>query len=211
MNFPIQIRYRNVEASPAVEEWVRKEAEKLSLFHQKILRCRVMLDLSHRHLQQGNRYEARVLLSAPGGQVVASSRTTAVDPQKLLEQGKKVKRMEIEAPHKDLRIAIADAFQAVGRRLQDQLQRQRKKIKRHEPREGRVVEIFPSRGFGFLETNEGRRVYFHEHSVLNGAFGRLTAGTRVAFAEENGEQGPQASTVRLLRVSRHPRRTSAAA
>jgi cold shock CspA family protein len=34
--------------------------------------------------------------------------------------------------------------------------------------------------------------------VLDGAFSRLALGTRVIFAEEMGEKGPQASTVKLL-------------
>jgi hypothetical protein len=34
--------------------------------------------------------------------------------------------------------------------------------------------------------------------VLDDAFDELTIGTRVAFAEEPGEKGPQASTVRIL-------------
>jgi cold shock CspA family protein len=211
MTFPIQISYRNVEASPAVEEWVRKEAEKLETFHRGILRCRVVLEVAHRHLRRGNRFQARVLLSVPGGQVAASSEAAPVDPEKLLEEGKKVKRYEIEAPHKDLRLAIADAFRAAARRLQDLLKRQRKQVKRHETNLARVVELFIDRGFGFLETSEGRRLYFHQHSVLNGAFKQLSLGTRVSFAEEKGEQGPQASTVRLVHSSRRPKRVTAAA
>ena len=35
-------------------------------------------------------------------------------------------------------------------------------------------------------------------AVLDGAFDRLTVGTRVSFVEEPGEKGPQASTVKLL-------------
>jgi cold shock CspA family protein len=34
--------------------------------------------------------------------------------------------------------------------------------------------------------------------VLDGAYNRLAVGTHVAFAEEMGEKGPQASTVKLL-------------
>jgi len=43
-----------------------------------------------------------------------------------------------------------------------------------------------------------RRIYFHRASVLNSVFETLTTGTLVAFAEEEGEKGPQASTVRVL-------------
>jgi cold shock CspA family protein len=41
-------------------------------------------------------------------------------------------------------------------------------------------------------------VYFHEHSVIDGGFARLDVGSEVAFVEETGEKGLQASTVRLL-------------
>jgi cold shock CspA family protein len=34
--------------------------------------------------------------------------------------------------------------------------------------------------------------------VLPDAYDRLAVGTRVTFAEEMGEKGPQASTVKLL-------------
>jgi cold shock CspA family protein len=34
--------------------------------------------------------------------------------------------------------------------------------------------------------------------VLDGGFSRLAAGSRVTFAEEAGEKGPQSSTVKLL-------------
>jgi cold shock CspA family protein len=63
---------------------------------------------------------------------------------------------------------------------------------------GRVARIDASGEFGFIETADGREIYFHRNSVLNKAFSRLKPGTAVSFAEEEGEKGPQASTVRLL-------------
>jgi cold shock CspA family protein len=53
-------------------------------------------------------------------------------------------------------------------------------------------------GFGFLETKDGREIYFHQNSVLDGKFRQLAPGTRVPFSEEVGEKGPQASTVGVL-------------
>ena len=52
--------------------------------------------------------------------------------------------------------------------------------------------------FGFLETDDGREIYFHRNSVLDEGFAHLRVGTRVSFSEEMGERGPQASTVHLL-------------
>jgi cold shock CspA family protein len=66
---------------------------------------------------------------------------------------------------------------------------------------GTVRLLRKDEDYGFLEAPDGREVYFHRNSVLNGGFDRLTPGTRVAFAEEAGEEGPQASTVR--RAGKH--------
>jgi cold shock CspA family protein len=52
--------------------------------------------------------------------------------------------------------------------------------------------------FGFLESNDGQEVYFHRNSVLGDGFSRLHVGSRVTFAEEMGEKGPQATTIKLL-------------
>jgi len=65
-----------------------------------------------------------------------------------------------------------------------------------EPR--RRTSAKQSGEFGFLEAADGHEVYFHRNSVLDGAYNRLAVGTHVAFAEEMGEKGPQASTVKLL-------------
>jgi cold shock CspA family protein len=59
----------------------------------------------------------------------------------------------------------------------------------------------PDGDYGFLATPEEREIYFHRSSVLNDAFERLKVGTEVTFAEEEGERGPQATTVKL--VGRH--------
>ncbi len=60
-----------------------------------------------------------------------------------------------------------------------------------------MVRIDADGGFGFIETPDGREIYFHRNSVLNDGFPRLDVGTRVTFAEEMGEKGPQATTVHI--------------
>ena len=72
-------------------------------------------------------------------------------------------------------------------------------MKHHEgPSIGTVLRIDPSGEFGFLETSDGQEVYFHRNSVLADGFSRLTVGSRVTFAEEPGDKGAQATTVKLL-------------
>ena len=58
--------------------------------------------------------------------------------------------------------------------------------------------FFQKRDIGFLQTSDGREIYFHKHSVLQPGFGHLDVGAKVYFAEEQGERGPQASTVRCV-------------
>jgi cold shock CspA family protein len=64
-----------------------------------------------------------------------------------------------------------------------------------------VSKLFPDEGYGFIGTPDGREVYFHRDSVLHGGFDHLRIGTEVAFVEEEGKKGPQASTVKP--VGRH--------
>jgi len=58
-----------------------------------------------------------------------------------------------------------------------------------------VTKLFVDRGYGFIEDEEGREIYFHRNSVLGIAFEKLHVGAKVRFAEEDGDKGPQASTV----------------
>jgi len=58
--------------------------------------------------------------------------------------------------------------------------------------------LFPKQDYGFLETPDGREIYFHRNSVLHPGFDRLEIGTEVRFVEELGQEGPQASTVAIV-------------
>ena len=60
------------------------------------------------------------------------------------------------------------------------------------------MQLDPLGEFGLLESSDGQEIYFHRNSVLDDAFPHLAVGTRVTFAEELGEKGPQASTVKVL-------------
>jgi cold shock CspA family protein len=67
------------------------------------------------------------------------------------------------------------------------------------PPEGQVLRLFPEEGFGFIAGPDGREIYFHRNAVLDPpGFDKLEVGARVRFAEEQGFEGPQASTVGLV-------------
>jgi cold shock CspA family protein len=195
----VQITFRNLDPSSVIEGTIREEAAKLSLFYPLIMGCHVAVGVPHRHHRRGATYHVRIEITVPGGDIVVKREPGLAAPARQMRQGRIQKRLERTTPHKDLSLAIRDAFQIAGRRLQDYARRQRGDVKMHNPLEmGSVTRILPDESYGFLTSKDGRQIYFHKNSVLKGQFSRLKEGTVVSFVEEEGEKGPQASTVRVV-------------
>ena len=206
-NFPLQITFREGAVPPAAELWIRLEATKLENFYGRIMGCRVEVGSPHRHHRRGSSYHVRIDLTVPGGELVIKHEPNLKTRARQSGELEFKKHFEISAPHKQLRKAIDDAFNAAARRLQDYARRQRGDVKHLEPPpRARVRQLFRDKNYGFLVTEDGRDVYFHKDSVLNNAFGRLKIGTLVSFAEEQGDKGLQASTVRIV-AKQGPQRT----
>ena len=205
MEIPLKIAFRNMEPSRAIEASVREKANKLESFYDRIMSCRVMVEAPHRHHHKGKAYQVRIDITVPGGELVINRapkrlKTTKLPPSTRIEKDLSENHEPSKhAAHEDIYVAIRDAFNAAGRRLQDYARRQSGAIKAHEPAaQGRVSKLFPEERYGFLETPDGREIYFHDHSVLQPGFDHVAVGTEVRFAEELGEKGPQASTVRVI-------------
>lgn len=183
MAVDLHISFRGMEPSPAVEAQVRRRADELEQFSDRISACRVVLEAVDRHHKHGRIYHARVDLTVSGGRVVASR-----------EPG-------LNHAHEDLHVAIRDAFDAARRRLQDHMRRLDDRTKQHEPPStGRVATLFAERDYGFLETEMGEEVYFHRNCVADDHFENLKVGERVRYVidREEGEKGVQASAVMPL-------------
>jgi ribosomal subunit interface protein len=181
MEHPVQVTFRGLEPTDALTSAVEERAYDLEQYFNKIQTCKVIVESAHRSHHQGNLYHVRVRLTVPGEEIVVSR-----DPAE-------------HAQNEDMYLAINDAFKETTRRLEDYVRRRRGRVKEHVgPPQGRVVKIFPDEGYGFLEDDEGREIYFHRNSVLDGAFARIEVGSEVRFSEEPGEKGPQASTVNLI-------------
>lgn len=200
MNMPPQITFRNMPASAEVEDWVSEEIDKLESYYGKITGCRVAVEIPHRHHLKGKLYHIRIRLTVPGREIVVKWEPTLSRMAQHLGVPELTKKWEVNPRHKKLRQAVNDAFKAAGRRLEDYARRQRGDVKTHSLLPiGRVNRIVKDEGYGFLTTIDGREIYFHKDSVLNRGFSRLKVGSSVTFAEEQGEKGPQASTVRIHR------------
>lgn len=199
MQSELRLTFRNVESSKEIEELIRTAAARLDSFYDRLIGCHVTVELSHKHRRKGTRYNVNLNLTIPRGEIVVKREPSLATRIRQLHEGAMTKYAEVNTSHKDLRIAITDAFNVAVRRLQDFARRQRGDVKTHAPAsEARVSKVFLDQGYGFLVTPDGREIYFHKNSVLGRGFGRLKAGTLVSFVEEPGEKGPQASTVRIL-------------
>ena len=183
MKLEVQVTFRDMDPSRVIEQSIREKAAKLDQFHDRITGCRVVVAAPHRHHHKGRLYNVRIDMTVPGGELVVNRDNSQA------------------AAHHDVHVAVRDAFNAARRQLQDYARRRRGEVKTHpEGHTARVSKLFSAKGYGFIETSDGREIYFHENSVVEG-FQRLTLGTRVRFTEEEGLKGPQASTVRLVHGS----------
>jgi CspA family cold shock protein len=64
--------------------------------------------------------------------------------------------------------------------------------------EGKVKWFNESKGFGFIETDEGKDVFVHFSAIQGNGFKTLSEGQRVSFDIEQGQKGPAAANVKAL-------------
>jgi cold shock CspA family protein/tetratricopeptide (TPR) repeat protein len=67
---------------------------------------------------------------------------------------------------------------------------------------GRIMAIIPKGKYGFIDTGDRRRLFFHCHHLVNsGDWSRLTIGQMVTFVVGSNETGPCAQCVNLVEES----------
>lgn len=113
MNHPTQITFRHMDFSPAVEARILAEVEALDLSYDRITSCRVVVETPHHHQQRGRTFRVSIELHVPGSQIEVNQ----------MAQG--------SAEHRDVYIAIRDAFAAARRQLQDYARILRGNVKHH--------------------------------------------------------------------------------
>ena len=201
------LTYRGMGHSPALDAFVQEQADGLERFFDGIVSCRVAIELAE--ARRGRPYHVRIDLRLPGEEIVVNrqpGRHASYEPD---GDDDRMIAEDFDGKYKDVYFAVSRAFRAAGRRLQDVARRYQGAVKVHEEQpHGTVVRIAPEGDFGFLQSSDGREIYFNRNSVLDDGFARLKVGSTVAFVEETGDRGPQASTVRI--VHRHSAQATAA-
>lgn len=202
------ITFRGLARSPAVQAEIHERLGRLEGFYPGIIGCRVLVELVQHHHQSGNHYHVRIDLTVPGEEIVVAHEANLRAAAQDVDAEKIARTDEPDPARRHVRVAIRNAFDIARRQLQDYARQQRGVVKTAVKRpRGRISRLFPVKEYGYIEAEDGHEVYFQKSSVLKGAFALLAVGTAVSFAEEAGERGPQASSVRLL----HPHRVHRAA
>lgn len=183
MQIPLEISFRDVPHTEAIDNLIREKAEKLEQVCDHITGCRVAVERPHNYVKTGSQYRVRLDITVPPGHKIAISKEPGNNNM-----------------HDPLTKVIRDAFDAARKQLQKISAIQRRKTKTHPEQEVRAIisKVYPDEGYGFLRTINGREIYFHKNSLLNEEFKNLKEGRGVRFFEEDGEKGPQASTVQVI-------------
>lgn len=114
MTQPLQITFRGFPRSEALEERIEAKVEKLGRLYGRITSCHVVVEAPHHHQHKGREYSVSIDLTIPDAELAISRDGAHSDP--------------------DVYVAVRDAFEALGRRLQARAQKQRGHVKQHAPR-----------------------------------------------------------------------------
>ena len=115
MQVPLQISFEHIGHSEALEAVVRKEAQKIERFYDRITSARVIIARpQHRH-HKGDTYCVRIHIAIPGGKHIDITHDPAMTGR-----------------HEHAHVTIRDAFDAAGRQLQDEVRKLAGAVKAHE-------------------------------------------------------------------------------
>lgn len=99
MPFPLDVRFRDMESSPALESFAYRWAAKLANVYDRIERCEVVIERPHQHQHRGQHIHVRVTVAVPGPDIVVSCDHAP------------------DGAHEDAFVAVRDAFRAARRQL----------------------------------------------------------------------------------------------
>ena len=117
---PLQITFRGMTHSDTLDSHLRRRADKLARFFDRIVACHVVVEVPHRHHRHGKRYRVTVDVKLPRGEIAVSR---APDDDRKLE---------------DLHASIEETFDEAERQLEEWARRRRPRIAPNEETRGRA-------------------------------------------------------------------------
>ena len=157
MKQQVQIEFQGMKPVQSMHDDIMEHVAALETRFGRIISCRVALRAPNPRHRVGGHYEVNIRLALPDGREVNVARTATADERLA-----------------DLTFAINDAFKRARRQLQDGVRRMQGQVKAHgEPSIGTVAKFDLIDEIGFIETSDGREIYFHPNAVRNGGLSKL--------------------------------------
>lgn len=185
MKTPPEITYRNVNKSAAIDALIHEKIAKLERLCGYINSCHITVEKMHNHPRGNSPYRVLIDLRLPPSHELVAESNLAVKNQ-----------------YAQLDTVIRDAFSKMERQLKTQTRQQRESEKTRSgsasDTNALVIRLFREQDYGFLKTMEGEDIYFHRNSVLHGDFDRLEIGTGVHVDVEEGDEGLQATSLKIV-------------
>ena len=122
MQVPTEITFHGIEHSDSAEAAIQRWVARLEHVYDRIQRCEVVVSQPHKRHRQGREFQVGIVLGVPGNDINIT-----------------------HVMHEDIYVAIADAFRATRRKLQEHADLQRGFVKTH------VVERTGNIGLNLLK------------------------------------------------------------
>jgi ribosomal subunit interface protein len=105
MQTRLDVTFRDMSPSPALRTVIERWVARLELHHDQIQHCSVIIEQPHRHHHRGRPICAHIVVTVPGREIAVSH----------------------SAGESDAYVAVANAFRALRRQLQDHVRSQRER------------------------------------------------------------------------------------
>ncbi len=176
----LKIEAKNLEIRKSWQDKIEEERNRLIRHYANlVLHLRVTLEATPGYKEGG--FEVRLVATIPNDTVA-------------------VKRWG-----ENVRSLLTEAFDVLGAQLKDIVQKKQNHSKTAKVDgavgDGKVTGIIrklvPDEEYGFIVTNNKVDVFFHANVLKDVSLNELAEGDEVLFAMEEGDQGPQATWVRV--------------
>jgi cold shock CspA family protein/ribosome-associated translation inhibitor RaiA len=183
MQMPLEISYRDVDRTDALDDFIRQNVDKLEEVCDYLVGCRVAVERPHAHPQTGSGWRVRIDITVPPGHEVVVVRNPSEGTIR-----------------DDVYNVVQSAFSATRRSLKRLVEQQQEEVKSHPAQQVSAVvhRLFPD-GYGYLRTADGdREIYFHRNALVDIEWQELKIGMGASFNEVEDDNGVRATTVRIV-------------
>jgi hypothetical protein len=118
---------------------IQRRVAKLTTFCPDIVSCKVLVEIPHRHHEQGNRFHVRIVIVVPGEKIVAGQ-TPNLHLSQIDGEPMRERQSQKTGIRKDAALALRQAFDAAMRQLRDYVRLRRFEVKTHP--NGRQANAF---------------------------------------------------------------------